>query len=187
MFGGLVVTLRRTRALRIEESVTIRQEDASDVSKIRTVNMSAFGSASEADIVDVLRRDARAAISLVAEHEGDIVGHIMFSPVAVPEAPELRAMALAPLAVIPQCQRTGIGSALVRAGLDACRRWGAAAVFVVGHPSYYPRFGFAKASGFGFRCEFEVADSAFMVAELIPHVLDGQSGTVHFHEAFRHA
>lgn len=165
----------------------IRREEASDVPKIRTVNVTAFGSTSEADIVDVLRSDAQDVVSLVADDDGEVVGHIMFSPVQVVSAPEVWAMALAPMAVIPQRQRTGIGTALVRAGLEECRHSGVGAIFVVGHPSYYPRFGFAAGSKVGFNCEFDVPDEAFMILELVPGKLAGRSGTVHFHEAFRNA
>src|SRR5215217_2444072 len=96
----------------------IRREEAPDVQKIRTVNAAAFGSAAEADIVDVLRSDAHHVVSLVADEDGEIVGHIMFSPVRVVGAPDLQAMALAPMSVIPERQHEGIGSALVRAGLE---------------------------------------------------------------------
>lgn len=165
----------------------IRREEAQDIPQVRAVNVAAFGSATEAGIVEVLRSDANDVVSLVAEEDGEIGGHIMFSPVRVVGAPDLHAMALAPMAVIPHRQRTGIGSKLVRAGLEECRRSGVAAVFVVGHPSYYPRFGFAPASKFAFTCEFDVPDEAFMAAELIPEALAGHSGTVQFHEAFSHA
>lgn len=163
----------------------IRREESQDVQQIRAINIAAFGTKAEADIVDALRSKAADVISLVAADDGQLVGHIMFSPVRVVGASDLHAMALAPMAVIPQRQRLGIGGALVREGLDECRRAGAGAVFVVGHPSYYPRFGFSLASRFGFQCEFEVPDEAFMVAELIPNVLAEHLGTVHFHEAFR--
>jgi putative acetyltransferase len=163
----------------------IRREEVQDIPRIRAVNIAAFGSATEANIVEHLRSDARDVVSLIAEQSGEVIGHIMFSPVRVIGAPDLHAMGLAPMAVIPQRQRTGIGSELVRAGLEKCRRLGAGAVFVVGHPSYYPRFGFSPASGFGFKCEFDVPDEVFMVAELFPGALAGQSGLVHFHEAFR--
>ena len=162
----------------------IRREEVQDIPKIHALNVAAFGSATEASIVERLRSDAHDVVSLVAEDNDEIVGHIMFSPVHVVGAPDLRAMALAPMAVIPRRQRVGIGSALVRAGLEECRRSGAAVVFVVGHPSYYPRFGFSPASASGFKCEFEVPAEAFMAAELIPEALTDRSGTVHFHEAF---
>jgi putative acetyltransferase len=156
-----------------------------DVPKIHAVNRAAFDSATEADIVDVLRSDAENVVSLVAEEDGEIVGHIMFSPVQLTGAADVRAMALAPLAVTPERQRAGIGSALVRAGLEECQRRGIDAVFVVGHPAYYPRFGFTPAASVGFVCEFEVRDEAFMVAELVPGVLDRTTATVLFHSAFK--
>lgn len=162
----------------------IRREEVQDVPRVRAVNLAAFGSATEADIVDLLRSNAHDVVSLVADEDGEIAGHIVFSPVHVVGAPDLRAMALAPLAVIPQRQRIGIGSKLVWAGLEECRRSGVTAVFVVGHPSYYPRFGFATGSKLGFNCEFDVPDEVFMATELMPGALAGRSGTVHFHEAF---
>lgn len=165
----------------------IRREEVPDVPSVRAINVAAFGSVTEADIVDLLRSDAQDVVSLVAGEAGEVVGHIMFSPVRVVGAAPLRAMALAPMAVIPDRQRTGVGSALVRAGLEECRRAGVSAVFVVGHPSYYPRFGFTVASKLGFTCEFDVLDEAFMVAELLPGALAGYSGVVYFHEAFRDA
>lgn len=163
----------------------IRREEVQDIPGVRAVIVAAFGAATEANIVDVLRVRAHDVVSLVAEEEGEIVGHIMFSPVRVVEALDLRAAALAPLAVMPRRQHSGIGNALVHAGLDECRRSGVAVVFVVGHPSYYPRFGFAAASKSGFNCEFDVPDEAFMAVQLSPGALAGRSGTVHFHEAFR--
>ena len=128
----------------------IRREESQDVQQIRAVNVAAFGTDAEATIVDALRSEAAHSVSLVAEDDGQLVGHIMFSPVRIDGAPDLRAMALAPMAVIPLRQRLGIGGALVREGLEECRRAGAGAVFVVGHPSYYPRFGFSPASRFGY-------------------------------------
>jgi putative acetyltransferase len=163
----------------------IRREEKKDVEGIRAVNVAAFGSTTEAHIVDALRGDD--VLSLVAEEGDAVVGHIMFSPVQITEGGDLRAVALAPMAVAPEYQRRGIGSALARAGLAECRSLGIHAVFVVGHPTYYPRFGFRLASIAGFACEFEVDDEAFMVAELVPNALAGRSGTVHFHQAFTEA
>ena len=90
-----------------------------------------------------------------------------------------------PLAVLPERQRSGIGSELVRSGLERCKEIGYGAVVVLGHPGYYPRFGFVPASRFGLRYEFEVADDVFMAFELLPGYLDEQSGTVRYHDAFR--
>ena len=165
--------------------MVIRAETVMDIPRIYAINRAAFDSATEADVVDVLRSSAEKVISLVAEEDGEIVGHIMFSPVQLIGAADVRAMALAPMAVTPERQRAGVGSALVRAGLEECQRLGIDAVFVVGHPTYYPRFGFKSASSVGFVCEFEVPSEAFMVAELVQGVLDRKRATVHFHPAFR--
>ena len=162
----------------------IRIEEAADIQRVHAVNLAAFESATEATLVDALRVQAVDAISLVAEDDDNIVGHIMFSPVRLTGADEIRTMALAPMAVTPARQRAGIGSALVRGGLAECRRQGVEAVFVVGHPSYYPRFGFSLASHFGIACEFEVPDEAFMAVELVAGALREKAGTVFFHQAF---
>jgi putative acetyltransferase len=163
----------------------IRTEQVMDAPKIHAINRAAFDSATEADVVDVLRSSVANVVSLVAEVDTEIVGHIMFSPVELSGAADVRAMGLAPMAVTPERQRAGIGSALVRAGLKECQRLGIDAVFVVGHPTYYPRFGFKPACSVGFVCGFEVQDEAFMVAELKAGVLDGKTATVHFHPAFK--
>jgi putative acetyltransferase len=134
--------------------------------------------------VDALREQAEPIVSLVAEDRGAIVGHIMFSPVTLSGHPTLRLMGLAPMAVVPTHQRQGIGSALVTAGLEHCRQLGIAAVVVLGHPAYYPRFGFWPSTRFGIGCEYDVPDDVFMVMELEVGALRGVSGTVHYHAAF---
>ena len=164
----------------------VRPELPADIPQIHAVNRAAFDSPTEAALVDALR-DQTGVLSLVAEEDAHIVGHVLFSPVRLTGAEELNAMALAPMAVAPGRQRVGIGSALVREGLAHCQRQGVAAVFVVGHPEYYPRFGFTRASGFGITCEFEVPDEVFMALELEPGALKGRAGRVFYHEAFRAA
>ncbi len=140
---------------------------------------------SEANLVDALREQAHPVVSLVAEAAGEVVGHIMLSPVSLGGHPELRVMGLAPMAVAPAHQRKGIGSALVRAGLEQCRQLGFGAVVVLGHPSYYPRFGFLPAARFGIGSEFEAPEEAFMLVELQPGYLADVTGTVQFHAAFK--
>jgi putative acetyltransferase len=165
--------------------VIVRAEQQRDRDSIRAVNTSAFETTAEANLVDALREQAHPAVSLVAEDGGGIVGHIMFSPVSLGGHPELRVMGLAPMAVAPAHQRRGIGSALVRAGLERCRQLGFGAVVVLGHPSYYPRFGFQPSARFGIGCEYEAPEEAFMLVELRPGYMQGVTGTVQFHAAFK--
>ena len=164
----------------------VRSERPADIPHVHALNVAAFDSPTEATLVDALRERADV-ISIVAEQDGHIIGHILFSPVRLTGADDLRAVGLAPMAVALERQRTGIGSALIREGLAHCQRQGVGAVFVVGHPEYYPRFGFRPASGFGITCEFEVPDEVFMAMELAPGALKGRAGRLFYHEAFRAA
>jgi putative acetyltransferase len=165
--------------------VHIREERKEDFEGVRRVNESAFSQPVEADLVDALRSGGAATVSVVAEVKGQMVGHILFSPVTVQGADDLKAVGLGPMAVIPEHQRRGIGSILIKQGLEDCRRAGIQAVVVLGHPEYYPRFGFRRASSWGLRCEFDAPDEAFMALELIPNVLSGRSGVVNYHAAFK--
>ena len=162
----------------------IRAEKECDQDTVHAVNMSAFKTPSEADLVDALRTQAQPVVSLVAEENGEVVGHIMFSPVSLSDHPNLKVMGLAPMAVVPVHQRTGIGSALVRAGLDQCRQLDFVAVVVLGHPEYYPRFGFSPSSQFGIDSEYDVPEEVFMAMELQPEALSGKTGRVRYHPAF---
>lgn len=162
----------------------IRAERDTDVVAISSVNETAFETAAESDLVKALRAQASPLVSLVAEDGGKIIGHIMFSPVKLAEYPRLKLMGLAPMAVAPEHQRRGVGGALVRAGLDVCRKLGVDAVVVLGHPQYYPRFGFTQADRFGIECEYDAPAEAFMAIELKPGVLREVSGVVEFHTAF---
>jgi putative acetyltransferase len=167
----------------VREELLIRAETPDDVLAIRTVNTSAFGQRSEADLVDALRREADPFISLVAERAGEIVGHICFSPVTVGDHEQSRGcIGLAPMAVLPAVQNSGIGSQLVKAGLDECRRRGQALVVVVGHAAYYPRFGFQPASRLGLTCEYDVPDDVFMALRLEDTIRP--MGLVRYHHAF---
>jgi putative acetyltransferase len=165
--------------------VRIRAEQPGDWLAVHRVNESAFETHVEVDLVDALRQQASPIVSLVAEREGSVVGHILFSPVRLPYHPDLKIMGLAPMAVAPQHQRSGIGSALVRAGLERCKELGCGAVAVLGHPEYYPRFGFSPASRFGIGCEYDVPDDVFMMLELRPGFLERASGVIRYHDAFR--
>ena len=134
---------------------------------------------------DSLRNAATGLISRVAVIDLEVVGHILFSPVTVSAADsDFQAIGLAPVAYPPEHQRTGIGSHLVRSGLEQCKRAGESIVFVVGHVCDYPRFGFVPARPLGFECEYSVPDDVFMVAELEKGALAGRSGMVRYHTAF---
>ena len=164
--------------------MSIRVENKDDREAVNRVHASAFESHTEAKLVALLNEQARPLVSLLSEEGGDCVGHILFSPANLSGHPDLNIMGLAPMAVLPEYQGQGIGSALVREGLEQCRQLGADAVVVLGHPDYYPRFGFRPAAYYGIDSDYEVPEEAFMILELQPGVLQGCSGRVHYHPAF---
>lgn len=163
----------------------VRLEEVGDAAAVWRVNAAAFGRAAEAELVDALREGGGVILSLVAEEEGEIAGHILFTPVTIEEERgEGAAVALGPLAVLPEYQGMGIGSQLVTAGLGMLRAAGHGVVIVLGHPGYYPRFGFVPASRHGIRWDRDVPDNVFMVAELLPGALKGVEGIVHYRPEF---
>jgi putative acetyltransferase len=165
--------------------MTIREEQSDDVAAIRRVILEAFDGPAEADLVDKLRANGKFALSLVAELDGQVVGHILFTEVAIEDAePCPRALGLAPLAVLSEFQRRGIGSALMHSSLERCRKMGHDAIVVVGHPEYYPKFGFLPASRYGLRCEYEVPEDVFMALELRAGALQGIEGLVRYQTEF---
>jgi putative acetyltransferase len=164
--------------------VKIREENKTDLDAIYTVNLSAFETPAEANLVNVLRDSVQLIISLVADVDGATIGHIMFSPVMLSGHTNLKIMGLAPMAVIPTQQNRGVGSALVKAGLERCRKLDYSAVVVLGHPKYYPRFGFIPSSEFNITSEYEVPDDVFMAMELKPLALRNVSGTIKYSDAF---
>lgn len=151
----------------------IRLEIPPDAPAIRAVNEAAFGRPAEADLVTRLWEAGRVCLSLVADIDGEIAGHILFSDVSVDGTDDARMVGLAPMAVLPGRQNQGIGSALVRRGLEDCREFGYRGIIVLGHPAYYPRFGFVPASRFGISCEFDAPDEAFMAIDLAGERLPG--------------
>jgi putative acetyltransferase len=164
---------------------SVRPERPEDDAQIHRVNREAFGRQEEADLVETLRRAGAITLSLVAVRQGRVIGHILFSPVTIEEGDSRHpAVGLGPLAVLPGYQRQGIGSRLVEAGLAACREGGHSIVIVLGHPDYYPRFGFRPASLYGVQWEHEAPDEAFMIAELRPGALAGKRGVARYHPAF---
>ena len=164
---------------------TIRPENPEDSFLIRQVNELAFGQPAEANLVEKLRQSGAETLSLVAD-DGAVVGHILFTPVTI-EHPgrQVRGMGLAPMAVRPDRQRQGIGSQLVRRGLDILRERRCPFVVVVGHPEYYPRFGFEPASKHGLVSPWKgIPDAAFMVVVLDVHAMAGVSGVAKYRDEF---
>ncbi|MGQ4729067.1 GNAT family N-acetyltransferase [Streptomyces sp. Ju416(a)] len=163
---------------------TARPETADDITAIRDINLAAFPTSGEADLVDAMRTDPKAwidGLSLVTEgSDGTLAGHALLTRCHVDGAP---ALALAPCAVRPSAQRTGAGSAAIRAALDAARSLGENLVLVLGHPEYYPRFGFTPASRFGIRAPFDVPDEAIM-AMALDDTRPVPTGTVQYPAAF---
>jgi putative acetyltransferase len=152
---------------------------------VHALQRAAFGRSAEADLVDALRAAAHPRLSLVAERAGEVVGHVFFSPVSIAGAAAAPPCAgLAPLGVWPDAQGGGVGSALVRAGLARCPALGWRAVFLLGDPRYYARFGFELAAPRGLHYGSSAFDRGFQLRELAPQALAGSTGQVRYHEAF---
>ena len=166
--------------------LTIRHEYPNDVSAIHRLNQLAFEGDTEANIVDALRANCDPLLSLVAVSDEQIIGHILFSPATI-ETKEgiVTGMGLAPMAVHPEFQRQGVGTNLVEQGLDELRTQDIPFVIVLGHPDYYPRFGFELASRHDIRCQWEgVPDEAFMVLLLNEELGGRLAGTAYYREEF---
>jgi putative acetyltransferase len=161
--------------------IEIRDEQSSEIAAVRDVNRRAFGQEQEANIVDALRANGASLVSLVAVVDGQIVGHIMFSPIDVNG---IVGAALGPMAVIPEHQRCGIGSRLVEAGCERMRAKGCPFIIVLGHATYYPRFGFKPASRSGISCEWDVSDEVFMMLVLDEAKMSGVSGLAKYRKEF---
>jgi putative acetyltransferase len=162
----------------------IREATAEDHAEIRAVVAAAFGQPDEAKLVDALRADGDALIELVAEEDGFIVGHALFSPLGTQTGAAdtgRRFAALAPLSVAPERQKDGIGQALMQVGHALCRSAGVEAVIVLGHPDYYPRAGYSAAAAATVTAPF--SGPSFMALALTPGALD-EPTTVTYAKAF---
>ncbi len=151
--------------------MNVRPATARDHAAIRRINAATFPTPAEADLVDRLRADGDLLLELVAERDGGLVGCIQFSPLRLEGDPSVPAAALAPMAVSPEAQRQGVGAALIQAGVQACRHRDVPAIVVLGHPDYYPRFGFSAETARHIHDRFD-AGPAFMAMSLEPGVLD---------------
>ena len=164
--------------------ITIRNEQVGDAPAIHAIHRAAFPTDVEARLVDRLRANGHACVSLVAEADTVLAGHVLFSPVSIADHPDCHSgLGLAPIGVLPSYQRAGIGSKLIVEGLATCRQAGYPFVVVLGHPAYYPRFGFRRASVLGLTNAYG-ADEAFMVMELSPGSLPAEGGLVKYGTEF---
>ena len=169
----------------MDNNRTIRKEQPGDIDEIWAVNTEAFGSEAEANLVNTLRKTGIPYISLVCEIKRILVGHILFTPVElIGDTSGLRITGLGPMAVIPELQNRGIGSSLVRAGVQQSKAESYDAIVVLGHPGYYPRFGFAPSMKFNISSEYDVPDEMFMILELKNGSLRGKRGIIRYHDAF---
>jgi putative acetyltransferase len=162
----------------------IRMENEFDYPGIREVNLSAFPGNDEALLVEKLRKSAEI-LSLVAIKGNKIVGHVLLSPATIENGDEsFIVLVLAPVAVLPEFQNQGIGTKLIKCGLEEARKRGYSIVTVLGHPKYYPRFGFKPAKKYGIGSPFKVPEESFMVLELVPGTLNQVRGVIKYSEAF---
>jgi putative acetyltransferase len=163
----------------------IRLETSSDVSGIRIVEERAFQRLTEADLVDLVRTRGKDSLSMVAVRSGSVTGHILFTPVSLePQTDSLRGLGIGPLAVLPECQKTGIGSQLMRAGVEMCQAQGYDFIVLLGDPRYYSRFGFKPAREYGLTSDYGNGDE-FQLLELRPGALTGASGKVKYIPEFK--
>jgi putative acetyltransferase len=161
--------------------IEIREERPEDITAIREVNDRAFGQEQEGRIVDALRANGAAVLSLVAVVDDRVVGHIFYSPITVGE---VTGAALAPMAVLPEQQRRGIGSRLVECGNQKLKLAGYPFIIVLGHPEFYPRFGFVPANTRDIKCEWDVPAEAFMLLVLDEARMKGVSGLAKYRDEF---
>lgn len=167
--------------------ILIRPEKPEDYNYVNEVNKQAFGQEDEACLVERIRKSPNyiKELSLIAVKNNKIVGHILFSIIRInTKKGPIPVLSLAPMAVLPEFQKQGIGSLLVRKGLEKSKRLGYKTVILIGHPDYYPRFGFTGAKGKGLKAPFPVPDEAFLVYELVPGSLDGINGTIEYPDLY---
>lgn len=166
------------------DSPAIRAERPEDEEAIRCVQVEAFGRADEADLVEALREGAAEFVSFVAIAGDEVVGHILFTEVALEADTDAEGLGLAPLAVVPSHQSRGIGTALVEAALAHLADSGVDFVVVLGDPAYYERFGFVPAATYGLGCVYDAPPEAFQALELREGALADAGGIVRYRREF---
>ena len=166
-------------------SLEIREARPEDDPAIRRVHEEAFGRVDEADLVDALRAHGRVALSMVACEHQRVIGHLLLSTASIEDKnTETPCLALAPMGVLPSAQRRGVGTNLVQSALQWCRTHGHSIVVVLGHPEYYPRFGFRPAAPQGIECPYDAPDEAFLVLGLVPGALGRVAGRMRYAPEF---
>ena len=167
-------------------NITIRKEEENDNIQIYEVNKLAFQQENEGKLIEKIRNTENfiPELSIVAEIDNRIVGHILFSKIKIVGKSVYESLALAPMAVIPEFQKKGIGSELVKIGIKMAKKLGFDSIIVIGHKEYYPKFGFQRASKWNIKCPFEVPDDVFMAIELTEKAFEGKAGTVEYPDEF---
>lgn len=167
-------------------NTTIRTEKENDHKPIYDVNKLAFQQEDESKLIEKIRKGENfiPELSIVAEIDNRIVGHILFSKIKIIGNSDYESLALAPMAVIPEFQRRGIGSELIKKGMDKAKKLGFDSIIVLGHKEYYSKFGFQRASKWDVKCPFDVPDEVFMAIELTEKALEGKAGTVEYPDEF---
>jgi putative acetyltransferase len=158
------------------------QNRAEDLEAILAINAQAFGKGRGTPAFQALRSSAEDIVSLVAERQGEVIGHVFFSPVTLESEPPLGGMGLGELAVAPDWQRQGVGKALTEAGIHALRAAHCPFVIVIGVPAYYPRLGFQVGGEYGLKCQWEVPPESFMVRILDPIALGDRTGVARYRD-----
>ena len=171
------------------EKIILRQETANDYSEVFDVNRIAFQQENEAKLVDALRNNLSVfipALSIVAAVNNKIVGHILFTKISIKDDKGniYESLGLAPMAVRPEFQKSGIGGQLIRKGLQVAEDLGFKSVIVLGHEHYYPKFGFKPAVEWNIKAPFKVSSNVFLAVELIENGLQNISGTVTYPKEF---
>ncbi|MDD2777814.1 MAG: N-acetyltransferase [Methanocellales archaeon] len=167
-------------------NVTLRKEEEKDYKKVYEVNCFAFQQENESKLIERIRKGKNfvSELSLVAEIDDEIVGHILFSRIKIFGDSVFDSLALAPMAVSPKFQKKGIGRKLIKKGMEKVKELGFDSIIVLGHKGYYPKFGFQRASKWNIKCPFEVPDEAFMAIELTERAFEGNAGTVKYPDEF---
>jgi predicted N-acetyltransferase YhbS len=170
-----------------KKQVVIRPERKDDYENITLVNNKAFGQDDEGILIKKLREDEQfdPRLSLVAEIDGRIIGHILFFPITIENGDHFHdTISLAPMAVVPSLQKMGVGMELIMKGLSELQKLGYESVIVLGHPEYYPKFGFQPASKWNISAPIEYPDNALMALELVKGSLEDKSGKILFPAPF---